>query len=227
MNAAAPQEKGVPQIHRYGANAVLIEVAAQTSHAHAHALRAAFGNRLVDVVPTSEHLLVSFAGPPPLESLIELLRSGPPSQPPAPAGAEFVVPVHYHGADLADVAEAAGCTVAEVIAKHSQARYVVDFFGFAPGFAYLSGLPTELHLPRRSSPRVRVPAGAVAIAAHYCAIYPRPSPGGWHLLGHSDIPLFDVDADPPSPLLPGTRVRFEPMTGPPSHNPPPPDRVAR
>jgi len=118
------------------------------------------------------------------------------------------IAVRYDGDDLDDVARACALTVEQVITLHSEAEYEVSFCGFAPGFAYLSGLPGELHLPRRSSPRTRVPAGSVAIAATYSAVYPRESPGGWHLLGTTTANLWDVSRDQPALLQPGMRVRF-------------------
>jgi KipI family sensor histidine kinase inhibitor len=108
------------------------------------------------------------------------------------------------------VARATGLTVATVIDLHSAARYVAAFCGFSPGFAYLRGLPPALQLPRRATPRASVPAGSVAIASEYAAVYPRSSPGGWHLLGTTDTVLFDPAADPPALIQPGTSVRFAP-----------------
>jgi biotin-dependent carboxylase-like uncharacterized protein len=96
----------------------------------------------------------------------------------------------------------------------------VAFTGFAPGFGYLTGLDERLHLPRRESPRTRVPSGAVAVAGEYTGVYPRPSPGGWHLLGRTSVPLWDTGREPPALLLPGTKVRFEAVT-----SLPPPDVV--
>ena len=124
------------------------------------------------------------------------------------AGQLVEIPVDYNGADLAEVARACSLSVERVIALHSGADYEVSFCGFAPGFAYLIGLPQELHLPRRTSPRTRVPAGSVAIAATYSAVYPRESPGGWHLLGTTTANLWDVSREQPALLQPGTRVRF-------------------
>ncbi len=118
--------------------------------------------------------------------------------------------IRYDGPDLGDVAAATGLSVADVIELHSSATYRVAFSGFSPGFAYLVGLPAELHLPRRRSPRPKVPAGSLAIAAHYCAIYPSASPGGWHLLGTSNAELFNPNRNPPALLRPGTSIKFEP-----------------
>lgn len=118
------------------------------------------------------------------------------------------VPVVYDGADLESVARDVGGSVDDVIALHTRSVLRVAFCGFMPGFAYLVGLPTPLHLPRRSTPRARVPAGSVAIAAGYGGVYPRESPGGWHLLGRTDVVLWDDRRDVPALLAPGTTVRF-------------------
>jgi KipI family sensor histidine kinase inhibitor len=126
------------------------------------------------------------------------------------AGQDVVVRVHYDGTDLKAVAAETGLSVADVIARHSGATYVVAFCGFAPGFAYLRGLDPALHLPRLAAPRTSVPAGSVAIAAEFTGVYPRPSPGGWRLLGHTDEPMWDLTRTPPARLVPGATVRFEP-----------------
>ncbi|QWF78101.1 5-oxoprolinase subunit B family protein [Amycolatopsis sp. CA-230715] len=123
-------------------------------------------------------------------------------------GPSVVLPVRYDGADLAAVAEASGLSVPEVVRRHSAAAYTVAFCGFAPGFGYLTGLDPRLRLPRRASPRTRVPAGSIAIAGEYSAVYPHPSPGGWHLLGHTALAVWDADREPPNLLAPGTRVEF-------------------
>lgn len=120
------------------------------------------------------------------------------------------VPVTYDGVDLAEVAAEVGLAPEEVVALHSAADYVVRFCGFSPGFAYLDGLPPRLHVPRRPEPRIAVPAGAVGIAGEFTGVYPRRSPGGWRLLGRTDLPLWDVTRPDPALLVPGTRVRFEP-----------------
>ena len=121
---------------------------------------------------------------------------------------EIVLDVVYDGEDLADVAAATGLSVESVVALHSGAVYRCDFCGFAPGFAYLSGLDPRLQLPRRATPRMSVPAGAVAIAGAYTAAYPSASPGGWHLIGRTDALLWNLADDPPALIPPGTTVRF-------------------
>jgi KipI family sensor histidine kinase inhibitor len=123
-------------------------------------------------------------------------------------GALVELSVTYDGPDLDDVAECWGCAVEQVVARHQETELVSAFCGFAPGFAYLTGLDERLHVPRRESPRKRVPAGAVAVADVFTAVYPRESPGGWQLVGRTAEPLWDVERDPPARLVPGTRVRF-------------------
>lgn len=115
------------------------------------------------------------------------------------------------GEDFAEVLESTGLSVVEFSRLLLGAELTVQFLGFLPGFAYLTGLPTPLNtLPRRSNPRARVPAGAFAIAAGYCAVYPLESPGGWNLIGEADWTAFDVSRDPPSLLQAGDRVQFIP-----------------
>ena len=121
---------------------------------------------------------------------------------------DVVLDVVYDGADLDEVAALSDGTVDDVVAWHSQATYTVAFCGFSPGFAYLTGVDERLRLPRRERPRIVVPAGSVAIAAGYSAVYPSASPGGWHLLGRTAADVWDPERDRPALLVPGTRVRF-------------------
>ncbi|MBB2495459.1 5-oxoprolinase subunit PxpB [Aquipseudomonas ullengensis] len=130
---------------------------------------------------------------------------------PGDGGRLHQIPVWYAGADLAEVASACGLSTAQVIELHSATEYRVGAIGFAPGFAYLGDLPERLALPRRATPRTRVPAGSLAIAERQTAIYPQASPGGWHLLGRCPWTLFDVQRTPPCPLALGDRVRFLPI----------------
>ncbi|MFG1880970.1 allophanate hydrolase subunit 1 [Micromonospora sp. NPDC049102] len=124
------------------------------------------------------------------------------------AGAEVVVEVAFDGPDLSVVAEHWGVDVPAMLRRLTGTPFRVAFCGFAPGFPYLTGLPAELALPRLPTPRPRVPAGSVALAGPYAGIYPNPSPGGWLLVGRTDLALFDIDEDPPARLSPGTRVRM-------------------
>jgi KipI family sensor histidine kinase inhibitor len=116
----------------------------------------------------------------------------------------------YDGEDLAEVAQRTGRAVDEVLRLHAGAEYTVRMLGFLPGFPYLDGLPEALRLPRLGTPRLAVPAGSVAIAEGQCGIYPVQSPGGWRILGRTDLVLFDPRRDPPALLAPGDRVRFLP-----------------
>ncbi|MBQ1032789.1 allophanate hydrolase subunit 1 [Micromonospora sp. C97] len=122
--------------------------------------------------------------------------------------ADVVVPVSFDGPDLPAVADHWGVDVSAVRQRITSTRFRVAFCGFAPGFPYLTGLPAELALPRLATPRPRVPAGSVALAGPYAGIYPGASPGGWQLVGRTDLVLFDVAADPPARLNPGTTVRM-------------------
>ena len=133
--------------------------------------------------------------------------------PPAAPGPLFEIPVRYgglDGPDLAEVAERTRRSEADVVALHAGPEYRVFLVGFVPGFPYLGVLPAELELPRRATPRVRVPSGSVAIAGRQTGIYPFPTPGGWHLIGRTDAPIWDARRDPPALLAPGARVRFVP-----------------
>ena len=123
------------------------------------------------------------------------------------------IPVRYggeFGPDLPDVARHTGLTPERVIEMHAAAEYLVYFLGFAPGFAYLGGLPPELATPRLSAPRKRVPAGSVAIGGNQTGVYPIESPGGWRIIGHTDAKLFDPSAAEPVLLRMGDRLRFVP-----------------
>lgn len=124
------------------------------------------------------------------------------------------IPVVYGGAggpDLAEVARAADLTSQQVVELHSSADYVVYFIGFQPGFPYLGGLDERLHTPRRAEPRLVVPGGSVGIGGSQTGIYPLAAPGGWQLIGHTPLSLFDPQQQPPTLLRPGDSVRFVPQ----------------
>jgi KipI family sensor histidine kinase inhibitor len=123
-------------------------------------------------------------------------------------GQEIEIPVVYDGADLDDVAHLTGLTADEVVEAHAGTRWTVAFGGFAPGFSYLVGGDPRLHVPRRDSPRGRVPAGSVGLAGEFSGIYPRESPGGWQLIGHTDLTMWDTAREEPALLTAGMTVRF-------------------
>ncbi len=114
------------------------------------------------------------------------------------------------GPDLPEVAARTGLSEDRVVALHSGVEYRVLVLGFVPGFPYLGVVPAPLDLPRRATPRLRVPAGSIAITGRQTGIYPFESPGGWHLIGRTHAPLWDVQRDHPALLSPGDRVRFVP-----------------
>src|SRR4029077_17235070 len=118
------------------------------------------------------------------------------------------IPVTYDGQDLGDVAARLNLSVEPIIEIHTSAIYRVFLVGFVPGWAYLGPLSDELELPRRQVPRTLVPAGSVAIAGRQTGLYPLPTPGGWHLIGRTNVKLFLPDSDPPCLFLAGDRVKF-------------------
>ena len=125
--------------------------------------------------------------------------------------ATHIVPTHYNGIDLAYVAERVGMSASDVVQKHAAREYHVLALGFLPGWAYLGPLDPALSLPRRATPRTRIPAGSVAIMGEQTGIYPRVSPGGWHLIGTTDVVLFDPERESPALFRRGDRVRFVPV----------------
>ncbi len=206
-------------IRRAGEHALLVETGSlEVSHRFDALLRAARPPGVAEIVPGPETVLVSapdtdLPGLRPLLSRLLRTAGGSARESLVPA-TTVRVPVVYDGADLRDVAALTGISVTEVIERHTERELVVGWLGFAPGFAYLTGLDPVLHVPRLTTPRTSVPAGAVAIAGPYSAVYPSASPGGWRLLGRSPMTVWDVAADPPALLTPGTRVRFEAVSGP-------------
>lgn len=192
-----------------GENALLIEFAdlPETMSYHRSMVRQR-PDAVVDLVPAARTVLVIFDGAPaPILEWVAALE--PAVDDPTAASEAVTIPVSYDGADLDDVARLTGLSVAEVVAAHTQQTWTVAFGGFAPGFGYLVGTDTRLHVPRRNSPRTSVPAGAVGLAGEFSGIYPRSSPGGWQLIGRSDVTLWDSERTAPALLTPGTTVRFE------------------
>jgi len=169
------------------------------------ALRLSDLSGIDDVIPAARTVLVAFHNVD--RAVLERLLIPLPAAP-RPQGPIVEIPVVYDGIDLEEVALATGVSTDEVVATHSSVVYSAAFLGFTPGWAYLVGLPTQLHLPRRSTPRTSITAGSVAIANEFTGVYPTVSPGGWHLLGHTTERMFDVERDKPALVMAGDRVRF-------------------
>lgn len=194
--------------HEAGEHAWLIEL--DEPVALAAGLSAAAVPGLREIVPGHETLLLVWEhSRPPQAVLAGLLEAAARTPAQLPPPAPLTISVSYDGPDLGAVAAAVACSPEEIVRRHVAADYRVAFVGFAPGFAYLTGGDPVLALPRRAEPRTVVPAGAVAIAAGYSAVYPRAAPGGWHLIGRTEAVLFDPADDPPSVLAAGQAVRFE------------------
>ena len=171
---------------------------------------------IVETVPTFRSLAVYYDPlltsrgelQPAIEPLLDLRDS------PRTGARLWHVPVCYEGEfapDLAEVARLTGLTPDDVVALHSGIRFHIYMLGFLPGFPYMGDLPSQLALPRRADPRLRVPAGSISIATSLTAIYPYESPGGWHLIGATPIRMFDPERSEPALFAPGDAVRFEPI----------------
>jgi len=173
--------------------------------------------RIRNLHPAYASLLIDFdprkSSHEKLAGLVEkLARQRRPERARAPS--VVTIPVCYDtefGLDLLDVAKSANLSPEEIIRQHSSATYLVCFLGFSPGFAYLSGLPAALRLPRLDTPRKNVKAGTVAIAGSQAAVYPVDSAGGWRLLGRTPVRMFDPEVTPPARLVPGDAVKFVPI----------------
>jgi KipI family sensor histidine kinase inhibitor len=194
----------------YGPRAVLVECGAASVLQVVEALRTVDGVR--GLVPAAATVLVEHDGRAGIDEAVTVAITTVGDRVvtlPVESGALVEIVVRYDGDDLAEVADLCRVSEAEVVALHTGCELVSAFCGFAPGFAYLTGLSEPLAaVPRRPTPRTRVPAGAVAIAGGYSAVYPAASPGGWYLIGHTDAVLWDPTAAAPALLSPGTRVRF-------------------
>lgn len=219
-----------PTVKRYGEQALLVEldvadssadIAAAEVAAWAAAIRTADLPDVLDVVPAAQSVVVHLGSAGPLldvwRTIADLQLSSDsneqdrpvdPAVEAAAAADPFEIPVTYDGPDLRDVAELSGLSLGDVVRVHTESQWRVAFAGFAPGFAYLVGGDPRLAVPRRTSPRTRVPEGSVALAAGYTAVYPHASPGGWQLIGRTELIMWDATVDPPAQLVPGRRVRF-------------------
>ena len=190
-----------------GPRAVLVEVDdASTARSLAAWVRSQ-RVEVTEVVPAARTVLLDGLADP--ARLRDLLSRWDPAHEPV-AGELVEIPVRYDGPDLSFVAEHWGVTEDEAVAVHGETEFVAAFCGFAPGFAYLEGLASDRAVPRLESPRPRVRAGSVGLAGPWCGVYPSASPGGWRILGHTDVVLWDPDRAQPALLPPGTRVVFRP-----------------
>lgn len=194
-----------------GERALLVEVEElETVHRLHAAVRRLDPPGVLELVPGYRTLLV-VADPGQAGTLDELADRLPGLElPPAEAvaGETVEVPVSYDGEDLPEVARLTGLDADEVVRRHTAPEYTVAFLGFSPGFPYLVGLDPALEVPRRDTPRTSIPAGSVGLAGGQTGIYPTASPGGWQLIGRTEVVLFDPDRDPPALLGPGSRLRF-------------------
>lgn len=207
-------EFGTPNFRRVGTSAIVLE----SAHSSGVTQRRLWG--LADVARKWPHVREAVVGAGNLTLLFDragasydalrdqLAHAWTQAKDDTMSARVIDIPVHYDGEDLQTVADVCGLPAQEVVALHAGATYVVSFVGFLPGFGYLDGLDAKLHVPRRTQPRTRVPAGSVAIAGAQSGIYPFESPGGWHIIGHTDLRMFDPDRDPAALLQPGDAVRF-------------------
>lgn len=198
------------QARRVGEHGVLVECgsAAEVAATYLQLRPRAAELGALDVVPAARTVLLD--GLHDVAHVLDLIASLAPPPPTAalPPGPLVELPTRYDGEDLAEVARQWDVSTAEVVQIHQQAIFTVLFCGFAPGFAYCTGLPDGLTVKRRPDPRPRVPAGSVALAGEYTSVYPSSSPGGWQLIGSTTAELWQSGADEPALLGPGTTVRF-------------------
>jgi allophanate hydrolase subunit 1 len=191
--------RNTPRVLTYGWDSLLLEVDDPAGWFRALAAARAAGQvECEEIVPAARTVLLrGVRVPPDLERLRPL--------PPPASDKAVIIPVTWDGEDLEAVASLWG---EDPRTRMATTPFTVAFCGFAPGFAYLAGLPERYHVSRLDSPRTSVPAGSVAVAGEYAGVYPRSSPGGWRLLGRTGVTLFDLEHDPPALLTPGTVVRF-------------------
>lgn len=192
-------------VRTYGPRAAIVDCPAESVIPLSTALQST--GLFADIVPAEVSVLVTWSSGKSIDDLHGVLETVDISGA-APVGRLVEIPTVYDGPDLAEVADRIGCSIAELVQMHSEREYLAAFAGFAPGFMYCTGLDERLRVPRRDTPRTSVPKGSVAIADVYTAVYPVASPGGWNLLGHTDVELFDPGAAEPAFIRPGDRVRF-------------------
>jgi KipI family sensor histidine kinase inhibitor len=197
-------------IRAYGDRAFLVELADTAAVvAWTAAARAADLTGVVDLVPAARTVLVVAESAQAAATVRQAVAGLEPATSAVTAdGPTIEVPVTYDGPDLEHVARLTGLDVDEVVAAHTASPWQVAFTGFAPGFSYLTAGDPRLDVPRRDEARTRVPTGSVGLAGPFSGVYPRESPGGWQLIGHTELLMWDLDRDPPALLQPGTLVQF-------------------
>ena len=210
---AALDSRVTSMLRDYGDQALLLECAdTDEVLAWTDAVVRADLPGVLDIVPAARTVLIKLARPafqaPTRQRLGKLTIDDRAATAPPGGEADVVIDVTYDGADLAEVGRLTGLDAAGVIAAHTGTLWRVGFGGFAPGFAYLIGGDSRLEVPRRAEPRTKVPAGAVGLAGEFSAVYPRESPGGWQLIGHTDAAVWDIDRPNPALLTPGRQVQF-------------------
>lgn len=212
-NPQAGQQSMPPSWHWVGERGLHIAAGEQTLMCY-QAIISRNIEEIEDVIPADGSILVILhPGAELPDALRGVLAASGENMSPV-AGRRHAIPVEYGGMagpDLSELAAQAGLDVAAYIERHAAAEYTVAFLGFQPGFPYLNGLPSELQALRRTSPRVRVEAGSVAIGGRYAGIYPSAGPGGWQIIGRTTAALFDPQDNPPTLLLPGDRLHFVPQ----------------
>jgi inhibitor of KinA len=218
--ASAPQPRFLPA----GDTALIVEFGDRVDWhlsalvlALARKLKAAKPAGVIETVPTFRSLMVHYdpaaTSHAHLQHAIAALLPGLEAG--AFAGRRWRIPACYDaslGLDLADVAHRTGLSPSQVVERHSQTSQLVYMMGFLPGLPYLGGLPNEFALPRRENPRVKVPYGSVAVAMSMSVIYPQESPGGWHILARTPVPLWSMRKSPPALLAAGDQVTFKPLS---------------
>jgi KipI family sensor histidine kinase inhibitor len=201
-------------VRNYGDQALLLEFNSTAEVlAWTDTLRTAGLPGVLDVVPASRTILIKLAAPryqiPTAQRLSKLHRKAvDDAETSAAHQPDVVIDVVYDGMDLDEVAKLTGLSPGEVVAAHTGSLWRVAFGGFTPGFAYLVGGDERLQVPRRSEPRMRVPAGSVALAGEFGGVYPRETPGGWQVIGRTDATLWDIGREQPALLVPGMCVQF-------------------
>jgi len=212
FSVGLPTELVGNTVFDYGDQAVLVQCGSTTEVlAWAAALRAASLPGVVDIVPAARTVLVKLDAPRyqgVIRQRLRKMRVTAGETASAARSADVVIDVVYDGPDLAEVAGHTGLTSAQVIDAHTSTLWRVGFSGFAPGFTYLVDGDPRLRVPRRAEPRTAVPAGSVALAGEFSAIYPRRSPGSWQLIGHTDAVLWDLERPSAALLTHGMWVQF-------------------